>query len=150
MPRPARAQHALPQGLQADAHLRRLLAWRCQNEQLQRIYGTAWADKKQLDAYILRMEEADKRDHRKIGKAQDLFHLQEEVPGLVFWHPKGWSLWQVVEQYMRKVYRDSGYGGCVARRSWTCRCGRNPATGTTTRTRCSSPNRRSAPTQSSR
>lgn len=86
--------------------------WRgdAKNEQLQRIYGTAWADKKQLDAYILRMEEADKRDHRKIGKAQDLFHLQEEAPGLVFWHPKGWSLWQVVEQYMRKVYRDSGYG----------------------------------------
>ncbi|WP_349779264.1 threonine--tRNA ligase [Xanthomonas sp. WHRI 7065] len=86
--------------------------WRgdAKNEQLQRIYGTAWADKKQLDAYILRMEEADKRDHRRIGKQQDLFHLQEEAPGLVFWHPKGWSLWQVVEQYMRKVYRDSGYG----------------------------------------
>ncbi|MBO9827135.1 threonine--tRNA ligase [Xanthomonas sp. A2111] len=86
--------------------------WRgdAKNEQLQRIYGTAWADKKQLEAYILRMEEADKRDHRKIGKQQDLFHLQEEGPGLVFWHPKGWSIWQVVEQYMRKVYRDSGYG----------------------------------------
>ncbi|WP_369980958.1 threonine--tRNA ligase [Xanthomonas bundabergensis] len=86
--------------------------WRgdAKNEQLQRIYGTAWADKKQLDAYILRMEEADKRDHRKIGKQQGLFHLQEEGPGLVFWHPKGWSIWQVVEQYMRKVYRDSGYG----------------------------------------
>ncbi|WIH03641.1 threonine--tRNA ligase [Xanthomonas translucens pv. graminis] len=86
--------------------------WRgdAKNEQLQRIYGTAWADKKQLDAYILRMEEADKRDHRKIGKQQGLFHLQEEGPGLVFWHPKGWSIWQVVEQYMRKVYRTSGYG----------------------------------------
>ncbi|QNH16548.1 threonine--tRNA ligase [Xanthomonas sp. SS] len=86
--------------------------WRgdAKNEQLQRIYGTAWADKKQLDAYILRMEEADKRDHRKIGKQQGLFHLQEEGPGLVFWHPKGWSIWQVVEQYMRKVYRASGYG----------------------------------------
>jgi threonyl-tRNA synthetase len=85
--------------------------WRgdSKNEQLQRIYGTAWADKKQLAAYIQRIEEADKRDHRKIAKQQNLFHLQEEAPGLVFWHPKGWSIWQVVEQYMRKVYRDSGY-----------------------------------------
>ena len=71
--------------------------WRgdSKNEQLQRIYGTAWADKKQLDAYIQRIEEAEKRDHRKIGKQQNLFHLQEEAPGLVFWHPKGWSVWQV-------------------------------------------------------
>ncbi|TWI05049.1 threonyl-tRNA synthetase [Luteimonas cucumeris] len=86
--------------------------WRgdAKNEQLQRIYGTAWADKKQLDAYITRIEEAEKRDHRRIGKQQNLFHLQEEAPGLVFWHPKGWSVWQVVEQYMRKVYRDTGYG----------------------------------------
>ena len=80
------------------------------NEQLQRIYGTAWADKKQLDAYIKRVEEAEKRDHRRIGKQQDLFHIQEEAPGLVFWHPKGWSIWQEVEQYMRGVYRSSGYG----------------------------------------
>lgn len=86
--------------------------WRgdASNEQLQRIYGTAWADRKQLDAYIKRVEEAEKRDHRRIGKQQDLFHLQDEAPGLVFWHPKGWSIWQVVEQYMRRVYRDSGYG----------------------------------------
>jgi len=86
--------------------------WRgdSKNEQLQRVYGTAWADKKQLDAYIQRIEEAEKRDHRKIGKAQDLFHLQEEAPGLVFWHPKGWSVWQVVEQYMRRHYRETGYG----------------------------------------
>jgi len=86
--------------------------WRgdSKNEQLQRIYGTAWADKKQLAAYIQRIEEAEKRDHRRIGKQQDLFHLQEEAPGLVFWHPKGWSIWQVVEQYMRRVYRESGYG----------------------------------------
>ncbi|HSM10150.1 MAG TPA: threonine--tRNA ligase [Lysobacter sp.] len=85
--------------------------WRgdSKNEQLQRIYGTAWADKKQLAAYIQRVEEADKRDHRKIAKQQHLFHLQEEAPGLIFWHPKGWSIWQVVEQYMRKVYRQSGY-----------------------------------------
>lgn len=86
--------------------------WRgdAKNEQLQRIYGTAWADDKQLKAYIQRIEEAEKRDHRRIGKQQDLFHLQEEAPGLVFWHPKGWSIWQVVEQHMRKVYRDTGYG----------------------------------------
>ena len=86
--------------------------WRgdAKNEQLQRIYGTAWADDKQLKAYIQRMEEAEKRDHRRIGKQQNLFHLQEEAPGLVFWHPKGWSVWQVVEQYMRKVYRQTGYG----------------------------------------
>ena len=85
--------------------------WRgdSKNEQLQRVYGTAWADRKQLDAYIQRVEEAEKRDHRKIGKAQELFHLQEEGPGLVFWHPKGWALWQVVERYVRQVYRDSGY-----------------------------------------
>jgi len=86
--------------------------WRgdSQNEQLQRIYGTAWADNKQLKAYIQRIEEAARRDHRRIGKQQDLFHLQEEAPGLVFWHPKGWALWQVVEQYMRNVYRRTGYG----------------------------------------
>ena len=86
--------------------------WRgdSKNEQLQRIYGTAWADAKQLKAYIQRIEEAEKRDHRRIGKQQELFHLQEEAPGLVFWHPKGWALWQVVEQHMRGVYRASGYG----------------------------------------
>ncbi|GHD70269.1 threonine--tRNA ligase [Luteimonas padinae] len=86
--------------------------WRgdAKNEQLQRIYGTAWADAKQLKAYMQRIEEAEKRDHRRIGKQQELFHLQEEAPGLVFWHPKGWALWQVVEQYMRGVYRASGYG----------------------------------------
>ena len=86
--------------------------WRgdSKNEQLQRVYGTAWADKKQLAAYIQRVEEAEKRDHRKIAKQQNLFHLQEEAPGLVFWHPKGWSVWQVVEQYMRRVYRETGYG----------------------------------------
>ena len=85
--------------------------WRgdAKNEQLQRIYGTAWADKKQLAAYIQRMEEAEKRDHRKIGKRLDLFHTQEEAPGMVFWHPNGWSIYQVLEQYMRKVQVDAGY-----------------------------------------
>ena len=85
--------------------------WRgdAKNEQLQRIYGTAWADKKQLDQYIRRIEEAEKRDHRKLGKELDLFHIDEAAPGLVFWHPKGWAIWQQVEQYMRQVYRDTGY-----------------------------------------
>ena len=85
--------------------------WRgdSKNEQLQRVYGTAWADKKQLAAYILRIEEAEKRDHRKIGKRLDLFHTQEEAPGMVFWHPNGWTLYQVLEQYMRGVQREHGY-----------------------------------------
>ncbi len=85
--------------------------WRgdAKNEQLQRIYGTAWADKKELAAYIKRIEEAEKRDHRKIGKALDLFHMQEEAPGMVFWHPNGWTIYQVLEQYMRKVQQDNGY-----------------------------------------
>ncbi len=85
--------------------------WRgdAKNEQLQRIYGTAWADKKDLEAYIKRIEEAEKRDHRKLGRELDLFHVDDHAPGLVFWHPKGWTIWQGVEQYMRKVYQDNGY-----------------------------------------
>ena len=85
--------------------------WRgdAKNEQLQRVYGTAWADKKQLAAYIQRIEEAEKRDHRKIGKRLDLFHTQEEAPGMVFWHPNGWTIYQVLEQYMRGVQRENGY-----------------------------------------
>ncbi|MGZ8217582.1 threonine--tRNA ligase [Methylomagnum sp.] len=85
--------------------------WRgdSRNEMLQRIYGTAWTDKKDLKEYLHRLEEAERRDHRKIAKTLDLFHLQEEAPGMVFWHPKGWVLWQVVEQYMRGVFRDNGY-----------------------------------------
>ena len=85
--------------------------WRgdAKNEQLQRIYGTAWADKKDLESYIKRIEEAEKRDHRRLGRELDLFHLDEHSPGTVFWHPKGWALWQAVEQYMRAVYRDNGY-----------------------------------------
>jgi threonyl-tRNA synthetase len=79
------------------------------NAMLSRIYGTAWLNDKDLKAYLFQLEEAEKRDHRKIGKALDLFHQQEEAPGMVFWHPKGWALWQVVEQYMRRVYSDSGY-----------------------------------------
>ena len=85
--------------------------WRgdSKNEMLQRIYGTAWTKKEDLDAYLVRIEEAEKRDHRKLGRTLDLFHTQEEAPGMVFWHPKGWSLWQQVEQYMRRVYQDNGY-----------------------------------------
>ena len=80
------------------------------NQMLSRIYGTAWLNDKDLKAYLTQLEEAEKRDHRKIAKQQDLFHLQEEAPGLIFWHPKGWSVWQVVEQYMRRVYHETGYG----------------------------------------
>ncbi len=85
--------------------------WRgdSKNEMLQRIYGTAWAKKEDQDAYLMRLEEAEKRDHRKLGKQLDLFHMQDEAPGMVFWHPKGWAMWQVIEQYMRAVYRDNGY-----------------------------------------
>src|SRR3954465_11936271 len=86
-------------------------SWRgdSKNEMLQRIYGTAWAKKEDQDAYLKMLEEAEKRDHRRLGVQLDLFHMQEEAPGLVFWHPKGWTLWQQVEQYMRRVYRDNGY-----------------------------------------
>ena len=79
------------------------------NEMLQRVYGTAWATKEDLEAHLHRLEEAEKRDHRKIGKTQDLFHMQEEAPGMVFWHEKGWTLYQIVEQYMRGVFRDNDY-----------------------------------------
>jgi len=79
------------------------------NEQLQRIYGTAWPSKEELQQYLTMLEEAEKRDHRKLGRELDLFHLDEHAPGLVFWHPQGWAVWQQVEQYMRAVYRDNGY-----------------------------------------
>jgi len=85
--------------------------WRgdSRNEMLQRIYGTAWARKDELDAYLHMLAEAEKRDHRRLGRELDLFHMQDEAPGLVFWHPKGWTIWQQVEQYMRRIYRDNGY-----------------------------------------
>jgi len=85
--------------------------WRgdSKNEMLQRIYGTAWAKKEDLDAYLHMLEEAEKRDHRKLGKQLDLFHMQDEAPGMVFWHPKGWMLWQEVEQYMRAKFVEYGY-----------------------------------------
>lgn len=85
--------------------------WRgdSRNEMLQRIYGTAWPDEKSLKAYLNRLEEAEKRDHRKVGRALDLFHMQEEAPGMVFWHEKGWRLYQTVQQYMSTLWRDNGY-----------------------------------------
>ncbi|AHG64273.1 threonine--tRNA ligase [Advenella mimigardefordensis] len=85
--------------------------WRgdSKNEMLQRVYGTAWATKDEQAAYLTMLEEAEKRDHRKLGRELDLFHFQDEAPGLIFWHPKGWQIWQQVEQYMRDVYRDNGY-----------------------------------------
>ena len=85
--------------------------WRgdAKNEMLQRIYGTAWVKKEDQEAYLHMLEEADKRDHRRLGRELDLFHTQEEAPGMVFWHPKGWAIWQQVEQYMRKVYQDNDY-----------------------------------------
>ena len=79
------------------------------NEMLQRVYGTAWATKDELQQHLTMLEEAEKRDHRKLGRELDLFHIDDHAPGLVFWHPKGWTLWQGVEQYMRKVYQDNGY-----------------------------------------
>jgi threonyl-tRNA synthetase len=79
------------------------------NEQLQRIYGTAWARKEDQDAYLHMLEEAERRDHRRLGRELDFYHFQDEAPGLVFWHPKGWTLWQQVEQYLRGIYRDNGY-----------------------------------------
>ena len=85
--------------------------WRgdSKNEMLQRIYGTAWAGKEDQEAYLTRLEEAEKRDHRRLGRQLDLFHMQDEAPGMVFWHPKGWVIWQAIEQYMRRVQRENGY-----------------------------------------
>ena len=85
--------------------------WRgdSKNEMLQRIYGTAWATKDELQQYLHMLEEAEKRDHRKLGRELDLFHIDEVAPGVVFWHPKGWALWQAIERYMRQVYLDTGY-----------------------------------------
>src|SRR3989440_1860988 len=108
-----RGPHAPSTGRLKNFKLMRVAGayWRgdSKNEMLQRIYGTAWAKKEDQDAYLRMLEEAEKRDHRRLGTQLDLFHMQEEAPGLVFWHPKGWALWQQVEQYMRRVYRDNGY-----------------------------------------
>ena len=108
-----RGPHVPPTGKLKVFKLMKLAGayWRgdSHNEMLQRIYGTAWAKKEEQDAYLKMLEEAEKRDHRKLGRELDLFHMQEEAPGLIFWHPKGWVIWQQVEQYMRRVYQDNGY-----------------------------------------
>ncbi|MDE2346741.1 MAG: threonine--tRNA ligase, partial [Gammaproteobacteria bacterium] len=108
-----RGPHVPNTGMLKAFHLTKVAGayWRgdSNNEMLQRIYGTAWADKKALQAYLTRLEEAEKRDHRRLGRELDLFHMQEEAPGLVFWHAKGWAIWQVLEHYLRGVYRSNGY-----------------------------------------
>jgi len=122
------------------------------NQMLSRIYGTAWLNDKDLKAYLHQLEEAEKRDHRKIAKQLELFHIQEEAPGLVFWHPKGWQLWQVVEQYMRQVLprlRTTTEVRCPQILDVSLSEEVRPL-GTTTRRTCSSPSPRSAPTRSSR
>ena len=120
------------------------------NEQLQRIYGTAWASKDELAHYLTMLEEAEKRDHRKLGRELDFFHMEETAPGLVFWHPKGWTVWQQVEQYMRAVYIDNGYQEVKGPQILDKSLRRRPATGTTTATTCSPPSLRSVNTRSSR
>jgi threonyl-tRNA synthetase len=111
VPRPASRLHrqARPSGVQADARFRRLLARRPEERELSRIYGTGWLNKKQLDAHLTRLEEAAKRDHRKLGAEMDLFHLQQEAHGSVFWHPKGYLIWRELEAYMRRAIDGAGY-----------------------------------------
>ncbi|MCD8340135.1 MAG: threonine--tRNA ligase [Burkholderiales bacterium] len=108
-----RGPHAPSTGMLKTHKLMKIAGayWRgdSKNEMLQRIYGTAWATNAEQKEYLHMLEEAEKRDHRKLGKELDLFHFQEEAPGLIFWHSKGWALWQQVEQYMRKVYQENGY-----------------------------------------
>jgi len=115
--------------------------WRgdSKNEMLQRIYGTAWTKKEDQEAYLHMLEEAEKRDHRKLGRQLDLFHFQDEAPGLIFWHPKGWTIWQQVEQYMRHVYQDNAIRKSKRRRFSIVPYGKNPVTGTTTKTICLRP-----------
>ncbi len=111
LPRPAHALHRrCRHRVQADEGRRRLLARRSPQRHAQpRIYGTAWRDQKELDAYLHQLEEAERRDHRKIGKEMDLFHIQEEAVGSIFWHPKGWKLYRTVEAYMRRRLDANGY-----------------------------------------
>jgi threonyl-tRNA synthetase len=120
------------------------------NEMLQRIYGTAWATKEELQQYLTMLEEAEKRDHRKLGRELDLFHIDEHSPGTVFWHPKGWTVWQEVEQYMRRVYRDNGYQEVKGPQILDKTLWEKPATGTSTAKTCSRPSRKSVTTRSSR
>ena len=121
------------------------------NEMLQRIYGTAWATKDELQQYLHMLEEAEKRDHRKLGRELDLFHIDEHAPGLVFWHPKGWTVWQAGRAvHARRSTATTATRRSRARRSSTRACGRRRATGTTTARTCSRRSRRSATTRSSR
>ena len=122
--------------------------WRgdSKNEMLQRIYGTAWTSKEDLQSYLTQLEEAEKRDHRKLGRELDLFHIDEHAPGLVFWHPKGWTVWQKVEQYMRAVYQDNGYQEVKGPQIIDKSLWEKQAIGTSTATTCSPRNRRSETT----
>jgi threonyl-tRNA synthetase len=126
--------------------------WRgdSRNEMLQRIYGTAWADKKALAAYCTAWKKRRSATIASIGRQLDLFHFQEEAPGMVFWHPKGWVIWQQIEQYMRGVLTRHGYAEVRTRRSSTPACGRSPGIGTNSTRTCSRPSRRPANTRSSR
>ena len=110
LPRAARAVDGPHRRLQADQGRRLLLARRrSRKPQLQRIYGTAFATKAELDAYLHQLEEAERRDHRRLGREMDLFHVQEEAAGSVFWHPHGWTLWRAVENYIRRRLDGTGY-----------------------------------------
>ena len=120
------------------------------NAMLSRIYGTAWRDQKELDAYLHQLEEAERRDHRRIGKEMDLFHLQEEAAGSIFWHPNGWKLYRTAEAYMRRRLDAAGYQEVQdPAAGWTARCGNAPATGRNSARTCSSPRWRTR-TRSSR
>jgi len=107
------------------------------NEMLQRVYGTAWASKEDLQQYLTMLEEAEKRDHRKLGRELDLFHIDEHSPGTVFWHPQGWVLWQEVEQYMPACIATTDTWRSKVRKSSTRVCGKKPVTGTSTAKTCS-------------
>jgi threonyl-tRNA synthetase len=120
------------------------------NEMLQRIYGTAWATKEELQQYLTMLEEAEKRDHRKLGRELDLFHIDDHSPGTVFWHPKGWTVWQEVEQYMRRVYRENGYQEVKGPQILDASLWEKTGHWTNTAKTCSRPSRRSVTMRSSR
>ncbi len=126
--------------------------WRgdSKNEMLQRVYGTAWARKEDQELYLHNLEEAEKRDHRKLGKQLDFFHFQDEAPGLIFWHPKGWSIWQSVEQYMRNKYQVNGYQEVKAPQILDRTLWRRRATGKIIARICFRRNPKTGPTRSSR
>ena len=123
--------------------------WRgdSRNEMLTRIYGTAWAKKEDQEAYLHRLEEAEKRDHRKLGRQLDLFHLQDEAPGMVFWHPHGWTVWQIIEQYLRHLLNDAGYREVRTPMVMDRVLWRNPGIGKTIASTCLPPSRKSAITR---